>query len=147
MVEIRRRTNLPIIGIGGVHTWEDAVEMIIAGATGIGVCTAAMVDGPGVFPKLTRGLGDYLQSQNVTMEELRGSGLEEMRRLAEMALQPLLVSIDKERCNACNRCYVVCPVQAVRQADGYNYIVHEECINCAFCADNCPEDAISVAIA
>ena len=34
VVEIFKRTNLPIIGVGGIMTWEDAVEMIIAGATG-----------------------------------------------------------------------------------------------------------------
>ena len=61
VVEIFRRTKLPIIGIGGVSNWQDAAEMIIAGATGIGVCTAAMVDGPEIFPKLVKGLSEYLQ--------------------------------------------------------------------------------------
>jgi len=144
VVEIYKRTRLPIIGIGGVTTWEDAVEMIIAGATGIGVCTAAMVEGPGIFPKLVRGLGKYLQEQGLSMEQLRGTGLAGMARLNEMALRPLTVSIVKEKCTQCNICYTVCPVQAVRQADGYNYIVQEECIDCTFCLNNCPEDAITV---
>lgn len=147
VVEIARLTRLPIIGIGGVANWEDAVEMIIAGATGVGVCSAAMVEGPRVFTKLTRGLNGYLEEQGVTMEELRGSGLEGMRQVNEMALQRLRVTIDKDLCNQCNICHTVCPVQAVRQGDGYNWIEDEECINCAFCANNCPEDAIRVEVA
>jgi len=146
VVEIFRRTKLPIIGIGGVATWEDAVEMIIAGATGIGVCTAAMVEGPDIFPKLVKGLGKYLKDQEVTMDELRGAGLVEMRRVNEMALKPLRVSIDQETCNQCDVCYTVCPVQAVRRADGYNYIVEDECIQCTFCVNNCPTHVIGVTV-
>jgi len=146
VVEIFRRTKLPIIGIGGVSTWEDAVEMIIAGATGVGVCTAAMVEGPRIFPKLVKGLGSYLQDQGLTMEELRGSGLEGMAQVNEMARQPLLVSIEREACNQCDVCYTVCPVQAIRRADGYNWIEHEECIQCTFCLNYCPTDAISVRV-
>ena len=146
VVEIFRRTKLPIIGIGGVATWEDAVEMIIAGATGVGVCTAAMVEGPRIFPKLVKGLGSYLQEQGLTMEELRGSGLEGMAQVNEMARQPLLVSIEREACNQCDICYTVCPVQAIRRADGYNWIEQEECIQCTFCLNYCPTDAISVRV-
>jgi dihydroorotate dehydrogenase (NAD+) catalytic subunit len=139
--------QLPIIGIGGVSTWEDAAEMIIAGATGVGVCTAAMVEGPRIFRKLVTGLDKYLNEQKVTMDELRGTGIEGMRQVNEMALQPLLVTIEPSLCNQCNICQTVCPVQAVRQGDGYNYIVREECINCGFCVANCPENAITVAVA
>jgi dihydroorotate dehydrogenase/NAD-dependent dihydropyrimidine dehydrogenase PreA subunit len=147
VVEIFKRTRLPIIGIGGVSTWQDAAEMIIAGATGIGVCSAAMVEGPKIFHKLTRGLDTYLADQHVTMDELRGAGIEGMRQVNDMALIPLRVNIDEGLCNQCNICHTVCPVQAVHQGSGFNYIVHEECINCCFCMANCPENAITVELA
>jgi dihydroorotate dehydrogenase subfamily 1 len=146
VVEIYRRTKLPIIGIGGVATWEDAAEMIIGGATGVGVCTAAMVEGPKIFSKLVKGLGEWLEDQGSTMDELRGSGLEGMRQVNEMALQPLRVSIDPDTCDQCDICRTVCPVQAIRQAEGYNYIVQEECIQCTFCVNSCPTHVIDVAV-
>lgn len=147
VVEIFRRTKLPIIGIGGVVNWQDSVEMIIAGSTGIGVCTAAMVEGPAIFPKLVKGLSEYLQSQGVSMEELRGSGLEGMQKVNEMALKPLRVSIDPDTCNLCDVCETVCPVQAVRRADTHCYIIDEECTKCTMCVNYCPTDAINVSIA
>jgi dihydroorotate dehydrogenase subfamily 1 len=146
VVEIFRRTKIPVIGIGGVSNWQSAAEMIIAGATGIGVCTAAMVQGPAIFPKLVKGLSDYLDNQGMTMEELRGAGLEGMRQVNEMALKPLRVSIIPEKCDQCDVCRTVCPVQAIRQADGYNYVVHEECIQCSMCVNYCPTDAIDVEV-
>jgi Fe-S-cluster-containing hydrogenase component 2 len=69
-----------------------------------------------------------------------------MRQVNEMALQPLRVSIDPDTCDQCDICRTVCPVQAIRQAEGYNYIVQEECIQCTFCVNYCPEDAITVQV-
>ncbi len=146
VVEIYRRTKLPIIGIGGVTNWEDAAEMIIGGATGVGVCTAAMVEGPKIFPKLVKGLGRWLDEQGCTMDEMRGTGLEGMRQVNEMALQALRVTIDPESCDQCDICRTVCPVQAIRQAEGYNYIVQGECIQCTFCVNYCPKNSISVQV-
>lgn len=147
VVEIYRRTRLPIIGIGGVVTWEDAAEMIIAGATAVGVCTAAMVHGPEIFRRLVRGLANFLEEQGIGLEDLRGSGIQGIQKVNDMARHPLRMTIDPGTCNQCNICMTVCPVQAVRQAEGYNVIVHEECVNCGFCVANCPENAIHIQVA
>jgi len=52
--------DLPIIGMGGIMTAEDALEFIIAGATAVQVGTANFVD-PFVWDKLRDGLADYLR--------------------------------------------------------------------------------------
>ena len=80
------------------------------------------------------------------MDELRGTGIDGMRQVNEMALHPLSMSIDPALCNQCNICMTVCPVQAVRQGENSNYIVREECIGCSFCVNNCPENAISIEV-
>ena len=146
VVEIFKRTDLPIIGIGGVTNWRGAVEMIIAGATGVGLCTAPMVKGPTIFPKLVKGLSNYLEGQGMTMEELRGTGLRGIEEMQQMAAQPLRVSIDQETCTQCGICKTVCPVQAVYVEDDRYFIVHEECVECTFCVNNCPVDAIEAQV-
>ena len=45
----------PIIGLGGVMTWRDAAELILAGATSVGMGTALFVD-PALVAKVGRGL-------------------------------------------------------------------------------------------
>jgi dihydroorotate dehydrogenase (NAD+) catalytic subunit len=42
--EVRRAVNLPIIGMGGIMTGEDAVEFLMAGADAISVGTASLID-------------------------------------------------------------------------------------------------------
>ena len=53
--EVSRAVNIPIIGMGGVSTAEDAIEMILAGATAVAVGTANLVD-PFACPKIIDGL-------------------------------------------------------------------------------------------
>ena len=41
---IARDANIPIVGLGGVLTWEDAAEFILAGASCVGIGTGLLVD-------------------------------------------------------------------------------------------------------
>ena len=50
--EIHRAVNLPIVGTGGVGSGRDAVEMIMAGATAVGVGSAVYDEGPGAFRRI-----------------------------------------------------------------------------------------------
>jgi dihydroorotate dehydrogenase (fumarate) len=147
VLEIFKRSRLPIIGIGGVMIWEDAVEMIIAGATAVGICTAPMIEGPQGVHKMVAGLTRYLKEQHVTLEELRGSGLEGLCQVNAMAEQPLHVLVDRATCNGCGLCVPVCPVQAISQSDDSVQISDELCIACAFCVHHCAREALSLAAA
>ncbi len=61
---VTRHTGTPIIGMGGVQTWQDAAEFILAGATGVAIGTALFVD-PSVPNKIVAGLNEYLAKQGV----------------------------------------------------------------------------------
>jgi dihydroorotate dehydrogenase (NAD+) catalytic subunit len=63
--------EIPVIGVGGVSSWEDAVEMILAGASAVQVGTA-LQRGYGIFEEITSGLDRYLERKSMTLEELRG---------------------------------------------------------------------------
>jgi dihydroorotate dehydrogenase subfamily 1 len=144
VVEIFRRTKLPIIGLGGVARWQDAVEMVIAGATGIGVCTAAMTRGPEIFTQLKKGLGAYLQDQKVTLDALRGTGLQGMERVNERGLADLLVEIDADECTMCGTCSTVCQVQAPEEQEDAYWINPDVCVRCGMCIHYCPVSCIEV---
>jgi len=57
--ECHRAVKIPIFGMGGIATVDDAVEFIIAGATAVQVGTANFVD-PFIWAKLITGLEAYL---------------------------------------------------------------------------------------
>lgn len=41
--EIASAVNVPVIGVGGIFTGEDAIEMMMAGASAVQMCTAAIL--------------------------------------------------------------------------------------------------------
>jgi dihydroorotate dehydrogenase (NAD+) catalytic subunit len=60
--ELRRFLSIPIIGVGGVSSWEDAVEMHLAGASAIQVGTA-LLQGLDIFAKIKQGVREYLERE------------------------------------------------------------------------------------
>ncbi|MDR3225824.1 MAG: dihydroorotate dehydrogenase [Clostridiales Family XIII bacterium] len=54
--QVARRVKIPIIGMGGVMTGEDAMEFLLAGATAVAVGTAALID-PGAPARIVKELG------------------------------------------------------------------------------------------
>lgn len=63
--DIYEAVKIPIIGIGGVSTWQDTIEMIIAGATLIGVGSATYSKGMKVFEEIKQDLRDYMQNEKI----------------------------------------------------------------------------------
>jgi dihydroorotate dehydrogenase (NAD+) catalytic subunit len=69
---VARDAGVPIIGMGGVQTWQDAVEFMLAGATAVGVGTALFVD-PTTPIKIRDGLAAYLRQRGLaSVRELIG---------------------------------------------------------------------------
>ncbi len=63
--QIAQKVSIPVIGVGGISTPEDALEYLMAGATAVEVGTALAFDGVGVFGTLTRGLGALLDELGI----------------------------------------------------------------------------------
>jgi dihydroorotate dehydrogenase (NAD+) catalytic subunit len=60
--DLFRNLRIPVVGVGGVSSWEDAVEMHLAGASAIEIGTA-VIDGLGIFGRVKKGVDDYLRSE------------------------------------------------------------------------------------
>jgi dihydroorotate dehydrogenase (NAD+) catalytic subunit len=71
--ELAAAAEVPIIGTGGVSSGRDALEMIAAGATLVGVGSAVYGRGPEVFAQIRNEMLDWLVSHRVnSLHELRG---------------------------------------------------------------------------
>jgi dihydroorotate dehydrogenase (NAD+) catalytic subunit len=62
--ETAQAVSIPIIGMGGNTTWQDAVEMLLAGATAVSVGTANFMD-PEASLKMIDGINDYLDRHGI----------------------------------------------------------------------------------
>jgi dihydroorotate dehydrogenase (NAD+) catalytic subunit len=62
--QVHQVTKLPIIGCGGVMTGEDAIEMILAGATAVQVGTASFIQ-PTAMLDILQGIKDYMKMYQI----------------------------------------------------------------------------------
>lgn len=67
------RGQLPIIGVGGIFTTEDAWEKIIAGASLLQIYSGMVYEGPGLPKKIVSGLIRRMKNENVHYKDLIGS--------------------------------------------------------------------------
>jgi dihydroorotate dehydrogenase (NAD+) catalytic subunit len=63
--EVSRQAGIPLIGMGGIQYARDAIEFLLAGATGLAVGTALFVD-PGCLDRIREGIADYLRRHGLT---------------------------------------------------------------------------------
>ena len=63
--QVAKAVNIPVIGLGGIMDWKDAVEFMLAGATAIQIGTANFID-PAVTVKVSEGINDYLERHGYT---------------------------------------------------------------------------------
>ena len=62
--EVAKTVKVPVIGMGGIRSWQDAVEFFLAGASAVAVGTANFTD-PAITMKIADGLENYLNNRNL----------------------------------------------------------------------------------
>lgn len=71
--QVANAVKIPVIGMGGITTWQDAVEMLIAGATALQIGTVFFND-PYAPIKINKGINEFLDKQGLkSISELTGT--------------------------------------------------------------------------
>jgi dihydroorotate dehydrogenase (NAD+) catalytic subunit len=71
--QVAQKVSVPIIGMGGIATAEDALEFIMAGATAVAIGTAMFRD-PAAPQKVLAGMVDFMEREGIeSLEEIRGA--------------------------------------------------------------------------
>ena len=70
LYELYEMTRKPLVGAGGVSDWDDAVELMLAGATAVQVGTAS--EDLQVFSRIKQGMSQYLDEWDISIGELVG---------------------------------------------------------------------------
>lgn len=70
--QVCKTVHIPVIGMGGIANVDDALEFIMAGATGVAVGTANF-NNPYVMSEIIEGLQNYMKENNIEdLKEIRG---------------------------------------------------------------------------
>jgi len=71
--EIYDEVEIPVIGTGGITYGKDAIEMIMAGATAVGIGTGIFYRGINIFKKVCNEMEQWMKKNKIkNLEEIRG---------------------------------------------------------------------------
>jgi len=141
--------DLPISGVGGISTWQDALEFILLGSSSVQVCTAVMHYGFRIVEDMIEGLSNWMISKGFSsLDEVRGLSLKRIDNFGNFnLLHKTVARIDQSKCIHCNLCYIACEDGAHQCIDlipenGHNKTVVREsdCVGCDLCSIVCPVD-------
>jgi dihydropyrimidine dehydrogenase (NAD+) subunit PreA len=142
--------NIPISGIGGISTWQDAVEYMLMGATGVQVCTAAMHHGFRIVEDMIEGLENYLDEKGIaSVMDIVGKTVPRYSDWGDLDLNYKIVArINNDVCINCNKCHIACEdtshqcIDMLKDGNGYNILKvrEEDCVGCNLCSIVCPVD-------
>jgi dihydropyrimidine dehydrogenase (NAD+) subunit PreA len=102
--------HMPLSGIGGIKSWNDAVEFMLLGATSVQVCTAVMHKGFGVVKAMIRGLEAYMAEKGFgSVADFSGKAVGRIRKWGDLNLNyKVIAHIHEEKCIHCGICYAAC---------------------------------------
>lgn len=70
--QVAKSVNLPILGMGGIATWEDAIEFIMAGATAVAVGMANFTN-PSITMEILEGIEKFMAKEGITdINQIKG---------------------------------------------------------------------------
>lgn len=138
---LRERVDVPIIGLGGLSKWQDAVQMAMAGADYVGVCSAAILKGPSFVTKLNRDVDAWLAKHgHESLADVRGAVLAHLPQPAGR----LRMVRDAATCTHCGLCVRTCPYGARSFDEAGNDVVDEAlCRRCGLCVSRCKSLSIA----
>lgn len=139
--EISNSVSVPVIGAGGISTGEDAIEMMMAGASAVQICTAAIIEGPAIYGRVMAQMNNWLDKHNYhSVNEIIGLTSKKMKE-RKFRTNTICPAVDKKLCVACGRCEKSCAYQAISIEDTA-VIDTEKCFGCGLCITRCAKKAI-----
>lgn len=144
--ELAKAVKIPVFGVGGVTCGADVIEMVMAGAAAVQVCTQGIIEGPKAFGRIAKETNEWLDKHGYnSLDEIRGITIKYLaeREKANYITNPPVVSEDK--CIGCGICKTVCGYKAIEIVEKKAVINKDKCFGCGVCVSKCSTKAMDIA--
>ncbi len=146
VAQLAKRCRVPIIGGGGVETWEHAVQFMMWGATLVTACTAIMWRGWDIIGETIRGMETFMQTQGYSgYTGLIGRSLRSFRAAESLQVVEGAPVVDSDGCTGCGICLRPGHCDAIELMNGIARVDRDKCLGCGICAALCPVCALTMA--
>ena len=152
VTQLRQVSNLPILGIGGISSWQDTVQYIAAGSDVVQICTEVMINGFKIINELKTGLLNYLENKKIdNISKLKNIAVKKIVTHKQLNKDyKLFPNIDLTKCVRCGKCISICSESegnALSKNELGNIVLNKEkCLNCSLCKLICSKQAIEMTI-
>jgi dihydropyrimidine dehydrogenase (NAD+) subunit PreA len=148
VAQVSQRVDVPVFGIGGITTWQDAVEFFLLGASLVQLCTAVMWHGLVLGSRLESGLRGYMRKKEYeSLDSWRGLALRRLTNRVPKEYPAATLHISAGKCTLCGMCITACRDGAYgalsRMAESIS-VDPESCQLCGLCIAVCKPQAISM---
>lgn len=137
--------DVPISGVGGVYTWEDALDFLLLGARNVQICTSVMEYGYRILEDIVSGISYWMEEKGFeTLDDVVGLALRNITTPSEFTRTfKIRPAFDHDTCIGCGRCYVSCydgGHQAIDWDDELRRpsLNTDRCVGCHLCQKVCP---------
>ncbi|MBR3333786.1 MAG: NAD-dependent dihydropyrimidine dehydrogenase subunit PreA [Clostridia bacterium] len=141
--------GMHLSAMGGIETWQDALEFILMGGGSIQITTAVMQYGYRIIDDLKDGLNLYLAEKGfATVKDAVGLGLDSLSATTDVLERDTVIypQFVRERCIGCGRCAISCADgghQAITMDENRRPVLNgKKCVGCHLCVLVCPQRAI-----
>jgi len=158
VVRIKKASNVPIIGVGGIYEAQDALQYLLCGCPLVGVGSAMYFKGPQVLETLHKDIAKWMQKKGYwSIEEFRGKAFNLIRDPPQIKSKekypfavppecPYVPVVDADACMFCGECETTC-IYSVFKVDRRKKQVSTEedkCWSCGFFVGICPTGAVEL---
>lgn len=134
-----------VMGSGGVDDWTDAVQMVMCGADFVQICTATMIKGFDILPKMVKNIKKFMEEKGYSSyRHFRGVVASRITPTTHLTLYRGNAKVDEEKCTGCGMCVNIGHCYAITLDNEKAKIMVDQCTGCSTCTDVCPVGAVSI---
>ena len=158
VVRIRKASNVPVIGVGGIYEAYDALQYLLGGCPLVGIGSALYFKGPRILDMLHKDIANWMVKKGYfSIEEFQGKAFQQIKDPPKLKSEekfpytvppqcPYIPKIDKDSCALCGECETSCIYNVFKVNKDQKYVTIDEdrCWSCGFCVGICPSEAITL---
>jgi dihydroorotate dehydrogenase/ferredoxin len=158
VVRIRKASDIPVIGVGGIYEAQDALQYLLCGCPLVGIGSALYFQGPDILDSLCRDISSWMEKRGYTsLEEFRGKAFNLIKDPVSLKSAekypyaippecPYVPVVDAQTCILCGTCETTCIYRVFKVDENKEKVSIDEdkCWSCGFCVGVCPSGAIEL---